>query len=70
MADSDTDTHEAAAKLRITRVKALSNQDVVAVVTYLLARYPDTFPPMLDDALSSVGPKQGDGQEGAAGAWG
>jgi hypothetical protein len=70
MADSDTDTHEAAAKLRITRVKALSNQDVVAVVTYLLARYPDTFPPMLDDALSSVSPKQGDGQEGAAGAWG
>ena len=68
MADSDTDTHEAAAKLRITRVKALSNQDVVAVVTYLLARYPDTFPAMLDDALSSVSPKQGHGQEGAAGA--
>jgi hypothetical protein len=68
MADSDTDTHEAAAKLRITRIKALGNQDVVAVVTYLLARYPDTFPAMLDDALSSVSPKQGGGQEGAAGA--
>jgi len=27
-------------------------------VTYLLARYPDTFPPLLDDALSSVSPKQ------------
>jgi len=50
MADSETGTHETAAKLRITRVKALSNQDVVALVTYLLARYPDTFPAMLDDA--------------------
>ena len=59
MADSDTNTHETAAKLRITRVKALSNQGVIAVVTYLLARYPDTFPAMLDDALSSVSPKQG-----------
>jgi hypothetical protein len=58
MADS-TDTHEAAAELRITRVKALSNRDLVAMVTYLLARHPDTFPPMLDDALSSVSPKQG-----------
>ena len=59
MADSETDTREAAAELRITRVEALSNHDLVAVVTYLLARYPDTFPPMLDDALSSVSPKQG-----------
>ena len=61
MADSETDTHEAAAKLRIARVKALSNQDVVAVVTYLLAGYPHTFPAMLDDALSSVSPMQGGG---------
>jgi hypothetical protein len=68
MADSETGTNEAAAKLRITRVKALNNQDVVAVVTYLLARYPDTFPAMLDDALSSVSPKQSAGQQGAAGA--
>jgi len=37
------------------------------VVTYLLARYPDTFPAMLDDALSSVSPKQG-GQQGVTGA--
>ena len=59
MADSETDTHETAAELRITRVRALNNKDLVAVVTYLLARYPDTFPPMLDDALSSVSPKQG-----------
>jgi hypothetical protein len=59
MADSETDTREAAAELRITRVKALDHQDLVAVVTYLLARHPDTFPPLLDDALSSVSPKQG-----------
>ena len=64
MADSETETREATereatAKLRITRVRALSNQDLVAVVTYLLARYPDTFPPLLDDALSSISPKQG-----------
>ena len=62
MDDSDVGPREAAAELRVTRVKALSNQDVVAVLTYLLARYPDTFPPMLDDALSSVSPKQGGGQ--------
>ena len=59
MADSETGTREAAAELRITRVSALSNHDLVAVVTYLLARHPDTFPLMLDDALSSVSPKQG-----------
>jgi hypothetical protein len=73
MADSETDTREATereatAKLRITRVRALSNQDLIAVMTYLLARYPDTFPPLLDEALSSVSPKQGGGQQGAAGA--
>ena len=59
MADSESETREAAAQLRITRVGALNNHDLVAVVTYLLARHPDTFPPMLDDALSSVSPKQG-----------
>ncbi len=58
MADSETETHESAAKLRLARVQALSNENVVAVVTYLLASYPDTFPAMLDDALSSVSPKQ------------
>jgi hypothetical protein len=57
MADSETDTREAAAELRIARVRALNNHDLVAVVTYLLARHPDTFPPLLDDALSSVSPK-------------
>jgi hypothetical protein len=58
MADSETGTHEAAAELRIGRVRALKDQDLIAVVTYLLARYPDTFPGMLDDALSSVSPRQ------------
>ncbi len=27
-------------------------------MTYLLAKHPDTFPPLLDDALSTVSPKQ------------
>jgi hypothetical protein len=57
MADSETSTREAAAELRITRVSALSDHDLVAMVTYLLAKHPDTFPPMLDDALSAVSPK-------------
>jgi hypothetical protein len=58
MADSETSSRETAAELRITRVRALENKDLVAAVTYLLARYPDTFPAMLDDALSSVSPKR------------
>ena len=53
---AESDIHEAEAELRISRVKALSNQDLVGVVTYVLARHPETFPPMLDDALSSVSP--------------
>ena len=64
---ADSDTHEAEAELRISRVKALSDQDLLAVVTYLLAKHPDTFPAMLDDALSSVSPKRGV-QQDAAGA--
>jgi hypothetical protein len=64
MADSETDTHESAAKLRLARVRALTNENVVAVITYLLASYPDTFPAMLDDALSSVSPKQAGGNQG------
>jgi len=56
---ADSDTHEAEAELRISRVKALSDQDLLAVVTYLLAKHPDTFPAMLDDALSSVSPERG-----------
>lgn len=57
MTDSETDTHTTDAELRIARVKALSNADLLGVVTYLLAKYPDAFPGMLDDALSSVSPK-------------
>ena len=48
---------EAAAELRVSRVKALDQRSMVAVMTYLLARHPDTFPAMLDDALSSISPK-------------
>jgi len=57
MTDSETDIHKAPAELRISRVKALSNADLLGVMTYLLAKYPDTFPGMLDDALSSVSPQ-------------
>ena len=57
MTDSETDTRKTEAELRISRVKALSNADLLGVMTYLLARYPDTFPGMLDDALSSVSPQ-------------
>ena len=57
MADSETDSRETTAELRITRVRALDNRDLVAVVTYLLAKHPDTFPALLDDALSAVSPK-------------
>jgi hypothetical protein len=51
------DTQEEAAELRIARVKALNEQNLVGLVTYMLARYPDTFPPMLDEALSTISPK-------------
>jgi len=57
MTDSETDTQKTQAELRISRVKALSNADLLGVMTYLLAKYPDTFPGMLDDALSSVSPQ-------------
>jgi hypothetical protein len=57
MTDSETDTRKTEAELRIARVKALSDPDLLGVVTYLLAKYPDTFPGMLDDALSSVSPR-------------
>lgn len=51
-------THETEAELRISRVQALNGSDLVSVMTYLLAKHPDTFPPMLDDALSAVSPKR------------
>ena len=57
MADSPEATAETEAELRIARVRALDEHDLLAVVTYMLARHPDTFPAMLDDALSSLSPK-------------
>ena len=48
------DASEATAELRLARVRALSDRDHVALVTYLLARHPDTFPKMLVDALSTI----------------
>ena len=53
-----TRTHETEAELRLSRVQALNGSDLVSVVTYLLAKHPDTFPAMLDDALSSVSPRR------------
>src|SRR5690242_5100852 len=50
----ETKTHETEAELRISRVQALNGSDLVSMVTYLLAKHPDTFPAMLDDALSGV----------------
>ena len=57
MADSPEATADTEAELRISRVQALNQRDLLAVVTYMLARHPDTFPPMLDDALSWISPK-------------
>jgi len=65
MADSETSARESAAELRITRVSSLSGRDLIAIVTYLLAKHPDTFPPMLDDALSAVSPKAEGGKPAA-----
>ena len=59
MTDSETSPRQTEAELRISRVKALSDQDILTVVTYLLAKHPETFPAMLDDALSSVSPRHG-----------
>ena len=49
------DTSENAASLRVTRVTALTSEDRLHVLTYLLAKYPDSFSGMLDEALSAVG---------------
>ena len=54
---AESDTHESEAELRISRVKALSGSDLLGVMTYLMAKYPDSFPAMLDDALSSFSPE-------------
>jgi hypothetical protein len=60
MADTSEERQETEAELRLSRVRALSDKDLMAVVTYLLAKHPESFPAMLDDALSSVSPKRQD----------
>ena len=50
------DTSETAASLRVARVTALSSEDRVHLLTYLLAKYPDSFSEMFDDALSAISP--------------
>jgi hypothetical protein len=60
MADTSEAPRETEAELRLSRVRALNEKDLLAVVTYMLARHPESFPPMLDDALSSVSPKNQD----------
>ena len=50
------DTSETAASLRVARVTALSSEDSLHLLTYLLAKYPDSFSEMLDEALTAVAP--------------
>lgn len=50
------DTSENAASLRVARLQALSSEDRLHLLTYLLAKYPDSFSEMLDDALSTISP--------------
>lgn len=50
------DTTETAASLRVARVTALSSEDRLHVLTYLLAKYPDNFAEMLDEALTAITP--------------
>lgn len=48
------DTSETAASLRVARLTALSSEDRLHLLTYLLAKYPDSFSGMLDEALTAV----------------
>ena len=50
------DTSETAASLRVARVTALSSEDRLHLLTYLLAKYPDSFTEMLDEALTAITP--------------
>lgn len=61
MIGSMVDTSETAASLRVARVTALSSEDRLHLLTYLLAKYPDSFSEMLDDALSAVSPHRASG---------
>jgi hypothetical protein len=60
------DTSDSSAELRLARVNALSKHDLIAVLTYLLARNPETFPSLLDEALGTVSP----GRDGGASSTG
>ena len=42
--------------MRVARMTALSSEDRLHLLTYLLAKYPDSFSEMLDEALSAVSP--------------
>ncbi len=59
------DASETAASLRVARVTALSSEDRLHLLTYLLAKYPDSFSEMLDDALSAVSPGRAGGKDEA-----
>jgi hypothetical protein len=50
------DTSENAASLRVARLQTLSSEGRLHLLTYLLAKYPDSFSEMLDDALSTISP--------------
>jgi hypothetical protein len=55
------DTSESAASLRVARLTALSSDDRLHLLTYLLAKYPDSFSEMLDEALTAVSPGRATG---------
>ena len=58
-------TSESAASLRVARLTALSTGDRLHLLTYLLAKYPDSFSGMLDEALTAVSPGRAAGGGGA-----
>ena len=53
------DSTEAAAELRISRVKAPGGRSLAAVVPGMPARCPGSVPAMVDGALSTLSPKVG-----------
>lgn len=59
------DTSETAASLRVARMTALSSEDRLHLLTYLLAKYPDSFSEMLDEALTAVSPHRASGGDEA-----
>jgi hypothetical protein len=60
------DTSQTAASLRVSRVQGLSGNERLQVLTYLLAKYPEQFSELLDDALNAVaGTAAGSGDSGA-----